>query len=177
MANKKRRARRYNPRSLQQRLSNEIASTTFFYHLSSMGTASAQAGNYKFPLSKATADYIINRKNTWAGMIAVFCEWEGEQYVKTMFFSIDTHIDRAELCDKVDAMQLELVHGCNPNHLCSAGFFIVPDHLVDVEAQREEILSLFEQHTPYSYTITALASLVRQKQLDEEQQSNMKEIA
>lgn len=162
---KSKRNKKYCISRVRQVLARDILSTTYFFHISCDDSTGAECRNEKYPLTHAMANRIISQKNTWAGMIAVFCDNGQEQYVKTEYIRRTNRLTRQEFSEWLDIAQVRLVSSANVNHICSSGFFIVPDCDVDIESQREAILSLFESYGPYDYMRTALAGSVREDKL------------
>ena len=157
--------KKYDPSRTRQRLMGGVLSTTFFYHGSMIDSHGALCGNFKYPLDDAIAKAILNRRNTWAGVVIAFASNGKEDYLKcSEVFSLSQPMNKYQLDEFLTRVQMRLVESMNLNHVCSTGYFIVPDHLVDIESQLEAIKQLFEQHNPYDYTLTVLAGMKREQQ-------------
>lgn len=155
------RKRKYVAHKRQQRLHADILSTTFYYHCSAMTDKGARCGNHKHHLTNEQARLLLTRPNTWSGMVIAFFNDNGTGYVRTQTFERTKPITRYELNDVLDSVQLQLVKAGNTEQATASAYFIVPDCTVDVEADKDAILELFEAENPYDYTVTVLASMLR----------------
>lgn len=143
----------------------DVLLNTFFYHGSVIDSVGPLCGNFKYVITDAQAKAIINQKNTWAGVTLAFCDNGMEQYIKTSLITYSKHLTRTELGAKLDGDQSRLVNSLNINHVCSTGYFIVPDHNANVEENLSAIKQLFEKENPFSYTVTVLTAMEREKKL------------
>jgi len=163
--------RKYDPSRTRQQLQADVLTNTFFYHGSMIESVGALCGNFKYRLTDDSAAWILSRKNTWSGVALVFCtDANGNPYTKPRYFTYEKPITRAELDKRIEQEQLALLSERNMNQVCSTGYFIMPDHTLDMTVNRETITRLFERETPYDYTVTVLAAMSREAQLNKENQ-------
>jgi hypothetical protein len=147
-----------------QRHRNDVRRTTFYMHGTMMGSLGSEVGNPKHHISIAQANEILDRKNTWAIMILVFIDTGFEQGTKTLIDAIKAPLTRTEINKIIDDTHWSFVDKQNLNQVCSSGFFLVPDHTVDLEKTQRDIIKLFELHKPWDRDHTANATLIRHLQ-------------
>lgn len=164
----KNRQRKYDPSRQRQRTMPDVLAHTFFYHGSMMDSVGALCGNLKYTLTNAQAKAILDKKHTWSGIVLAFCDSGLERYTRAEYVLEKTPIDKHTLDKILTEKQQQLLNKLNLNSVCSTGYFIVPDHRIDIETQRDAITTLFEQENPYDYTVTVLAALSRESQLKQE---------
>lgn len=158
--------KKYDKNRLKHTLKADLLATTFFYHGSVFDSTGALCGNFKYPLSNAQATKIMSQKNKWSGVLLLFCETDHEFYIKTKLIKYDDkHLTRTELGKRLDADQLSFVNSVNVDHLCSSGYFIVPDPGADIVGNLDAIKQLFEKENPFSYTVSVLTAMERDKKL------------
>lgn len=145
-----------------QRHRDDVKRTTFYMHGTMMGSLGAEVGNPKHHITTVQAVEILNRKNTWAIMLLVFIDTGLQQGTKIELHTIDVPQTRTDINQKIDDMHWHFVEQQNLNHVCSSGFFLVPDHRVDLEKIQRDIIKLFTAHKPWDRDHTANATLIRQ---------------
>lgn len=146
---------------IAQRHRDSVKSTTFYMHGTMMGSLGAEVGNPKHHLTNTQAVEILNRKNTWAIMLLVFIDTGLQQGTKIELQTIDVPQTRTDINQKIDDMHWHFVEQQNLNSVCSSGFFLVPDHRVDLEKIQRDIIKLFTTHNPWDRDHTANATLIR----------------
>lgn len=147
---------------IAQRHRDDVKATTFYMHGTMMGSLGAEVGNPKHIITTAQAVEILNRKNTWSIMLLVFLDTGFECGTKIELHTIDVPQSRTDINQKIDDMHWHFVEQQNFNHVCSSGFFLVPDHRVDLEKIQRDIIKLFTAHKPWDRDHTANATLIRQ---------------
>ena len=144
-----------------QRLRDDIRRTTFFTHGTMMPNLPAEVGNQKHLITRTDAIAILNRRNTWAIMIVVFLDNGLEQIAKMDHHTITERKSRPDISAQIDKLHLDFVCKQNLNHVCSSGFFIVPDHTVDLHRSERDALRLFSSHKPWDRDHTEAATMIR----------------
>lgn len=147
---------------IAQRHRDDVKATTFYMHGTMMAALGAEVGNPKHHITTTQAVEILNRKNTWSIMLLVFLDTGFECGTKTELHTINTPLSRSDINAQIDDMHWRFVEQQNLNQLCSSGFFLVPDHRVDLEKIQRDIIKLFTAHKPWDRDHTANATLIRQ---------------
>lgn len=145
-----------------QRLRDDIRRNTFYMHGTMMPSTGAEVGNPKYHITTADAVAILNRRNTWAIMIVVFLDNGLEQIVKMDHHTITDHKSRSDINAQIDQLHWDFVGKQNLNHVCSSGFFLVPDHTVDLHQSERDAIRLFSAHKPWDRDHTEAATMIRQ---------------
>jgi len=158
--------KKYDKNRFSHTLREDLLATTFFYHGSVFDSIGPLCGNFKYPLSNAQATKIMSQKNKWSVVLLLFCENAYEFYIKTKIIKYhEKHLTREQLGARLDADQLTFVNSVNIDHVCSTGYFIVPDPNANVEENLSAIKQLFEKENPFSYTVAVLTAMEREKKL------------
>jgi len=145
-----------------QRLRDDIRRNTFYMHGTMMASAGAEVGNPKHTITKADAVAILNRRNTWAIMIVVFLDNGLDQIAKLDHHTITEHKSRSDINAQIDQLHWDFVGKQNLNHVCSSGFFLVPDHTIDLQQSERDAIRLFSLHKPWDRDHTEAATMIRQ---------------
>lgn len=149
-----------------QRLRDDIRRTTFFMHGTCIISPGAEVGNPKYRITTADAIALLNRKNTWAIMLLAFIDTGIDQGTKTELHTVEHHMTRQQINQHIEALQTHYIAQQNLNTVCSVGFFMVPDHTVDLAATRKDIIRLFTAHNPWDRAHTQTATLIRKLEND-----------
>lgn len=145
-----------------QRLRDDIRRNTFYMHGTMMPSQGAEVGNPKYRITSDDAVAILNRRNTWAIVILVYLDTFSGPIVKPKYHHITEHLTRAEANQRIDELHWDYVGRQNLNTVISSGFFMVPDHTVDLQKSERDILNLFNRHKPWDRDHTEAATMIRQ---------------
>lgn len=158
--------KQYDKNRIRYAQKEDVLTNTFFYHGSVIDSIGPLCGNFKYHVSDAQARRILDQKNKWSVMLLAFCETDEETYIKRTLVKYDEiHHSRAQLSKRLDADLMALVNSLHLDHICSTGYFIVPDPAVDLESNYEAIKALFENEKPFDYAVSVLSSMLREKKL------------
>lgn len=145
-----------------QRIRDDIRRNTFYMHGTMMASTGAEVGNPKYRITTEDAVAILNRKNTWAIVILVYLDTFSGPIVKPKYHPIEEYLTRAEVNQRIDQMHWDYVGQQNLTAVTSSGFFLVPDHTVDLKKSERDILNLFNLHKPWDRDHTEAATMIRQ---------------